>query len=537
MKTTPCSGVLAISLALPVLFAAGQEVVIPRPASITTAPGYFELRPDTVIAADSGSRLAGQMLARALSPATGFSFPVIEVKNAKDNAIVLSIDASLAHLGEEGYLIEATPKRVAIRAAKTAGVFYGTQSLRQLLPPAASSPSLQRGIEWHIACQRLEDSPRFAWRGALVDPARHFLPKADLLRFIDAASALKLNRIQLHLTDDQGWRIEMKKYPRLTEVGSIRKETRLGPERERRGFDGRPHSGFYTQQDIREIVQFAAERHIILVPEIEMPGHAQAAITAYPALGNVSEKLDVWTQWGVSKHIFNADESTIIFLQDVLREVLALFPSPFIHVGGDEAPKDEWKASPRAQARIRELGLKDEAELQSYFIRRMDQFLSAAGRRLIGWDEILEGGLAPGATVMSWRGTKGGVEAANAGHDVVMCPTQFVYLDYYQSKDPGEPLAIGGFVPLEKVYGYEPLPAELGPGQAKHVLGTQAQLWSEYMPTARQMEYMAFPRLAALAEVAWTSPSRKDYASFLNRLRAQEERWRLVGISFRPADR
>ncbi|HPT26990.1 MAG TPA: beta-N-acetylhexosaminidase [Bryobacteraceae bacterium] len=537
MRSILYSAVLAVSLSLPILFAADDGAVIPRPVSAAATSGHFELRPDTVISADTGSLQVAQMLSRALSPATGFGFPVFEAKKAKDNAITLAIDVSLARLGDEGYLLEVTPRRIVIRAPKPAGVFYGTQSLRQLLPPATFSPSLQRGVEWRIACQRIEDSPRFAWRGVLVDPARHFLPKSDLLRFIDAAAALKLNRIQLHLTDDQGWRIEIKKYPRLTEVGSIRKETRIGHEREARGFDGRPHSGFYTQQDIREIVQFAAERYVTLVPEIEMPGHAQSAISAYPELGSVAEKLNPWPQWGVSKHIFNAGESTIVFLQDVLKEVLDLFPSPFIHVGGDEAPKDEWKASPNAQARIKELGLKDEAELQSYFIRRMDQFLTKSGRRLIGWDEILEGGLAPGAAVMSWRGTKGGIEAAHAGHDVVMAPTQFVYFDYYQSKDPGEPPAIGGFVPLDKVYGYEPVPPELNPAQAKHVLGTQAQLWSEYMPTAHQMEYMAFPRLAALAEVAWTAASRKDYASFLDRLRAQEERWRLVGIQFRPYGR
>ncbi len=534
MKKTRLLTFLAFSL-IPFGFSlAAEQAVIPRPSQFSAAEGYFELRPDTVITAGADSVQVAQLLARSLTPATGFNLPVVAGRRGKANAIVLTIDARKTNLGEEGYLLEVSPNRVEIVGAKAAGVFYGTQTLRQLLPAEIYSPSLKKGVEWRIPCQRIEDKPRFVWRGVLVDPARHFLPKADLLRFIDAAAALKINHIQLHLTDDQGWRIEIKKFPRLTQIGSFRKETRLGHEREARGFDGRPHSGFYSQQDIREIVQFASERFVTLVPEIEMPGHAQAAISAYPELGNTGEILEPWPRWGVNKHIFNADESTILFLQDVLKEVMELFPSRFIHVGGDEAPKDEWKASAKAQARIKELGLRDEAELQSWFIRRMDQFLTAAGRRLIGWDEILEGGLAAGAAVMSWRGEKGGIEAAHAGHDVVMAPTQFVYFDYYQSKEPGEPPAIGGFVPLDKVYGYEPVPPELSASQARHVLGTQAQLWSEYMPTARQMEYMAFPRVAALAEVAWSAPERKDYGSFIERLSAQQERWRLAGVNFRP---
>lgn len=537
MKMTRLLTFLACSLILFGIVSAAEPAVIPRPAEAAPAKGHFELRADTVIAAGADSVQVAQLLARSLTPATGFNLPVVTSPRGRANTILLTIDGRKTNLGEEGYQLDVTPNRITVIAAKPAGLFYGTQTLRQLLPAESFSPSLKKGVEWRIPCQKVEDKPRFVWRGVLVDPARHFLPKADLLRFIDTAAALKINMIQLHLTDDQGWRVEIKKYPRLTQIGSVRKETRLGHEREAKGFDGRPHSGFYSQQDIREIVQFASERFVTLVPEIEMPGHAQSAISAYPELGNTGEKLEPWPQWGVNKHIFNADESTILFLQDVLKEVMDLFPSQFIHVGGDEAPKDEWKASAKAQARIKELGLKNEAELQSYFIRRMDQFLTAAGRRLIGWDEILEGGLAPGAAVMSWRGEKGGIDAARAGHDVVMAPTQFVYFDYYQSKEPGEPPAIGGFVPLEKVYGYEPVPADLNQEQAKRVLGTQAQLWSEYMPSARQMEYMAFPRVAALAEVAWSEPGQKDLASFLERLSAQQERWRLAGISFRPVKR
>jgi hexosaminidase len=360
------------------------------------------------------------------------------------------------------------------------------------------------------------------------------MPKAAILRFIDAMALQKLNTLQLHLTDDQGWRIEIRKYPKLTEIGAWRKETRAGHENDAKGFDGKPHGGFYTQADMREIVAYARERHINVVPEIEMPGHAQGAIAAYPELGNTGEKLEVGRHWGVNKNVFNVNERTILFLQDVLSEVLEIFPSKFIHVGGDEVPKDQWKASAEAQARIKQLGLKNEEELQSYFIRRMDEFLTARGRRLVGWDEILEGGLAPGATVMSWRGNKGGIAAARAGHDVVMTPTDYVYLDYYQSKDAGEPLGIGGYVPLEKVYSFEPVPPELNQNEARRVLGAQGNIWTEYIQTPEHLEYMAFPRLAALAEVTWTARDKMDFQDFEPRLVPLQERWKAMGVNFRP---
>ncbi len=516
------------------LAAGASEVpIIPKPVSATVTEGTFTLAQDTVILTDRATRQVGEMLARLLAPATGWTLPVQRGK-PKDNSVALAIDPGLARLGEEGYTLEVRPKRIIIRAPKPAGVFYGTQSFRQLLPPAIFASSVQKGVSWDVPCLKVEDHPRFVWRGALVDVGRHFMPKERLLKFIDLIAMQKINTLQLHLTDDQGWRIEIKKYPKLTEIGSKRKQTRLGHERQSKEFDGKPHGGFFTQQDIREIVAYARERFVNVVPEIEMPGHATAAIAAYPELGSTGKQLEVGTYWGVYKSIFNPSERTILFLQDVLGEVIELFPGRFIHVGGDEAPKDEWKASPQVQARIKELGLKDEAEMQSYFIRRMDQFLTSRGRRLIGWDEILEGGLAPGATVMSWRGTEGGIAAAKAGHDVVMTPTDYLYLDYYQSKDPQEPLAIGGFVPLEKVYAYEPVPAELTPEQGKRVLGAQGNLWTEYIRTTQHLEYMAFPRLAAVAEMTWTPKQSKDLASFKERLKAQEERWRALGVNFRP---
>ncbi len=514
-----------------------QELsLIPKPVSLRVQAGTFTLKPDTIIITDQWTLPVGKLLAGMLAPATGYALKVRQTKAVLNNSIILRIDASLSRLGDEGYRLEVTPLRVTIRAPKAAGAFYATQTLRQLFPPAIYSKMVQKGFTWSTPCVQIEDHPRFIWRGAMMDVSRHFMPKEFVLKFIDLLAMHKLNVFHWHLTDDQGWRIEIKKYPKLTQIGAWRKETRLGHEREQRGFDGKPHGGFYTQAEIREVVRYAAQRFVTVVPEIEMPGHAQAAIAAYPKLGNTGEKLEVSTRWGIHQNIFNANEKTVRFLQDVLKEVLRLFPSKFIHIGGDEAVKDQWKVSQQAQARIKELGLKDEHELQSYFIRRMDEFLTARGRRLIGWDEILEGGLAPGATVMSWRGTQGGITAAQAGHDVVMAPTTHTYLDYYQANPEVEPLAIGGFLPLEKVYEFEPIPVELSSEEARRVLGAQCQLWTEYIPTPSHLEYMAFPRLLALAEVTWTPKEQKNYADFLNRLEAQQQRLRALEVNFRPID-
>jgi hexosaminidase len=395
-------------------------------------------------------------------------------------------------------------------------------------------------VNWNIRSVEIEDYPRFGWRGAMLDVARHFMPKEFVLKFIDLIALHKLNVLHLHLTDDQGWRLEIKRYPRLTEVGAWRKETLVGKyqrDAAAETYDGKPHGGFYTQADVREIVAYANARGVHIVPEIEMPGHGQAAIAAYPELGNTGQQLPVRTRWGICENVFNVEESTIQFLQNVLAEVLDLFPSPFIHIGGDEAPKTQWKASPAAQTRMRELGLQNEDELQSYFVRRMDAFLNSRGRRLVGWDEILEGGLAPNATVMSWRGEDGGIVAAKAGHDVVMAPNRHTYLDYYQSEDrTTEPLAIGGYIPLAKVYDYEPIPAALSAEEAQHVLGAQGQLWTEYMPTPKQVEYMAFPRLCALAEVLWTPAAAKEYAGFMARLPTHLQRLRILDVNFRQPE-
>ena len=349
-------------------------------------------------------------------------------------------------------------------------------------------------------------------------------------------AAVKLNVFHWHLTEDQGWRLEIKQYPRLTEVGGWRKETLVGRSRRDAQFDGKRHGGFYTQEDAREIVAYAKARYITVVPEIEMPGHAQAAIAAYPELGVTGQPVEVATTWGVFSDILNAEPATIEFMQNVLKEVMDIFPSRYIHIGGDEADKAKWKASERIQARIKELGLKDEHEFQSWFIRQMDAFLVSHGRRLVGWDEILEGGLAENAVVMSWRGVKGGIEAAQAKHDVVMAPTSHTYFDYAQSKAPGEPMSASSFLPLETVYAFEPVPPELEGELAKHVLGAQGQLWSEYMPTPKQVEYQAFPRMAALSEVVWSPKEARDYRAFLGRLTTHEQRLRILDVNFRPLD-
>ena len=498
--------------------------VIPRPRRLEPREGAFTLGARTVIWTDAASAATGRQLARYLEGGTGLAVPVRSGGTAPGSDVIeLRRDRALAGaLGTEGYRLSVRAGRVAASAADDAGLFYAVQTMRQLLPPSVLRDAPLPGVLWTMPAVEIEDAPRFAWRGAHLDVVRHFMPKEFVKKYIDLLALHKLNTFHWHLTDDQGWRLQIAKYPRLTQVGGWRAATVVGrPDRDttRNAYDGRPHGGFYTQDDAREIVAYAAARHVTVVPEIEMPGHARAAISAYPELGVTSEPITVWTNWGVTPYILNAEEPTIAFMHDVLTEVLAIFPSRYIHVGGDEAAKDLWKVNPRIQARIRQLGLKDEHELQSWFIRRMDTFLTERGRRLIGWDEILEGGLAPGATVMSWRGIQGGIDAARAGHDVVMAPNEWTYFDKYQSTaHDREPLAIGGFLPVDTVYAFEPVPAALDASQARRVLGAQAQLWTEYIPTPKQAEYMVFPRLAALAEVLWTPRERKDLPGFRARL-------------------
>ncbi|GAA5768132.1 beta-hexosaminidase [Streptosporangium roseum] len=501
-------------------------MLLPRPVHLTrdgTEP--FTLTTDTVIAAPPELARVEGWLRGVLFPVTGLPLPPGE---ARPGAIEFTLAAGLGH---EAYRLIVRPGGVRVEAGDAAGAFYGAQTLRQLLPPAAFRSGAVGERDWLVAPVTVEDRPRFRWRGCLIDVARHFLPKPDLLRYIDLLAAHKLNVLHLHLTDDQGWRFEVKGYPKLTEVGAWRRESPLGSRRHGL-FDGRPHGGFYTQDDLREIVSYAADRFVTVVPEIELPGHSQAAIAAYPELGNLDDPLEVATHWGVSPNVLNVEDATLAFYRDVLDQVMEIFPGEYVCVGGDECPKTQWRESPSARRRIRELGLRDEDELQSWFIRQFSDHLTARGRRLLGWDEIIEGGLPSGATVASWRGTYGAVVAARAGHDVITCPFTQLYLDFRQSDRPDEPVPIGSVISLRDVHAFEPVPPELTEAEAVRVLGAQANLWTEHIDSPRALDYMAFPRLSAFAEVVW-SPAGGDFDDFRARLHDHERRLAALGVEYR----
>ncbi len=446
-------------------------------------------------------------------------------------------------LGPEAYRLTVSADEVRIVGGDEAGVFWGRQTLRQLGGTDGFRRAPVRREPPEVPYLVVEDAPRFAWRGLMLDVARHFLAKDDVLRYVDLLAAHKLNVLHLHLTDDQGWRVQIERYPLLTEVGAWRPRTRLGWGREPEVWDERPHGGFYTQDDLREIVAYAAGRHVRIVPEIDLPGHSQAAVAAYPELGNVdvvdTRTLGVKTDWGISPHVLAPTDAVLAFFEGVFTELLDVFPDRFVHIGGDECGKDQWRRTPLAQGRIRELGLGGEDELQAWVIGHFARWLAARGRRLIGWDEILQGGLAPGAAVMCWRWYTGGVAAAKAGHDVVMCPQQEVYLDHVQSADPGEPVPFGWVHTLEDVYRFEPVPPALtGIPHAVHVIGTQANLWSEVTENRARVDYQVFPRLAALAEVAWSvlpPPAERDFADFARRMDgAHYARLDALGVAYRP---
>ncbi len=509
--------------------------LIPAPVHIRSGDGAFTLTASTKLLLSGDAGGAAKLLRGYLAPSTGLRLPT--TRETGNDTIELRTDASLGRkLGRESYRLKVEGNRVVITGGSSAGLFYGVQTFRQLLPTETLSTSRSSATSWSVPAVEIEDYPRFQWRGAHLDVARHFMPKAFVLKFIDLLAFHKLNTFHWHLTDDQGWRIEIKKYPKLTEVGAWRKDTMLvygNPGK----YSGEPHGGFYTQDDVREIVKYAQERHITVVPEIEMPGHAQAAIAAYPELGNTGEKLEVATTWGVIENVFNVKDSTIDFLKDVIDEVIDLFPSQFIHIGGDECPKTQWKQSAYAQEKMGRLGLKDEHELQSWFIKQMDAHIASKGRRMIGWSEILEGGLAPGAALMVWLGNDGAETAVKSGHDVVMAQTSHTYFDYYQSQDrTKEPHAIGGFLPLSKVYEYEPILPSFTPEQTKHVLGAQFQLWTEYIRDPRHLEYMAFPRGCALSEVAWSPKEARNFNAFRQRLETHTARLTALDVNFRKLD-
>ncbi|WP_294697636.1 glycoside hydrolase family 20 protein [Prevotella sp.] len=516
------TGALAAMAFLLPSTAAGQTAdfnIIPRPQQVNVSnDAPFTLSAKTVISLGTNSqnmKRNANMLASYIEQATGIRPAVGKSKNG--TAIVLTIDKTIANA--EGYKLDADAKQIRIAGASAAGVFYGIQTLRKSLPLVNGKASKVSIPAVHIA-----DAPRFAYRGTHLDVSRHFVTADSVRQFIDMLALHNINRFHWHLTDDQGWRIEIKKYPLLTQIGSKRAQTVIGHNSGK--YDGKPYSGFYTQKQIRDIVKYAADRYITIVPEIDLPGHMQAALAAYPDMGCTGGPYEVWQKWGVSDNVLCAgNDKTLTFIDNVLKEITKLFPSKYIHVGGDECPKTQWQKCPKCQARIKALNLeaKDghsaEERLQSYIITHASNYLKSLGRNTIGWDEILEGGLAEGATVMSWRGESGGIAAAKQHHDVVMTPNSYLYFDYYQSLDKAnEPLAIGGYLPLETVYSYEPMPKELTADEARHIIGVQANIWTEYMPTFKQMQYMALPRLAALSEVQWSQPALKDYTSFTNRL-------------------
>ncbi|MEV5957826.1 beta-N-acetylhexosaminidase [Streptomyces sp. NPDC051987] len=513
--------------------------LIPAPRTVVAGSGEVRLSARSRLCAGPGAEGVGRWLRTVLWAATGL--PLREGRELDDtegDGIGLQLDP---RLGAEEYRLVSDPDGVLVEGGSAAGVFWGAQTLRQLLGPAAYRRSAAEPDRvWALPHQVIEDSPRFAWRGLMLDVARHFMPKEGVLRHLDLMAAHKLNVFHFHLTDDQGWRLDIRRYPRLTEVGSWRTRTKFG-HRASPLWEEKPHGGFYTQDDIREIVAYAAERHITVVPEIDVPGHSQAAIAAYPELGNTdvidTTALTVWDSWGISPNVLAPTDNTLRFYEGVFEEVLELFPSTFIHVGGDECLKDQWRASPAAQARIEELGLADEDALQSWFIGHFAKWLSARGRRLIGWDEILEGGIAEGAAVSSWRGYGGGIAAARAGHDVVMCPEQHVYLDHRQADGADEPVPIGYVRTLEDVYRFEPVPPELDESGAQRILGTQANVWTEVMEDHARVDYQAFPRLAAFAEVAWSAlpdPAERDFADFERRMASHYRRLDALGVAYRP---
>ncbi|WP_293666193.1 glycoside hydrolase family 20 protein [uncultured Parabacteroides sp.] len=510
--------------------AQGDYAVIPLPQEVAiqgSAP--FLLKPSTPITYQEGDaemEQTARFLASYIKDATGYEPKVTTGDTGK--GIHLSIASDIRN--KEGYRLLVSENGVEIAGASNAGIFYGVQTLRKSIPAVAD------GMQVELPAVSINDYPRFPYRGMHLDVSRHFFPTDSVKKFIDILALHNMNRFHWHLTDDQGWRIEIKKYPELTQIGSKRKETVIG--RNSGKYDGQPYDGFYTQDEIRDVIAYAKERFITIIPEIDLPGHQLAALATYPELGCTGGPYEVWTQWGVSDDVICAgNEKSMQFLEDVLAEVIDLFPSEYIHIGGDECPKVRWQKCPKCQARIKAEGIKGDSKhsaeeyLQSYVISRMEKFVESKGRHIIGWDEILEGGLAPNATVMSWRGVGGGIEAAKQQHNVIMTPNSYLYFDYYQSTDTEhDPLAIGGYLPLERVYSFEPtdgIPEEY----QKYVIGAQANLWTEYIPTFSQVEYMIMPRMDALAEVQWTNAP-KDYKAFLPRLVRMTKLYDRLGYNY-----
>ncbi|MDZ5645757.1 family 20 glycosylhydrolase [Nitrospirillum sp. BR 11828] len=503
---------------------AAPPPLIPLAAQVTPGQGIFTLSAGAVIAVPTGdaqARFAATQLADQVRRVRGLDLMVREGRQGAAITLALQADAPVPQA--EGYALEVTPGGAHVVARDEAGLYYGAMSLAQLLTPEAAPGSDQGPVT--IPAQEIRDWPRFPWRGMMLDVARHFQPLDSVKALVDQMAAHKLNRLHLHLTDDQGWRLEIRHYPELTKVGAWRTPPSVVP-----GPVAAPYGGFYTQDQIRDLVAYAAARHVTIVPEIDMPGHAQAVMASYPKIGVTGVRPAVAVDWGVNPYLFNVDEPSFTFIQTVLDEVMALFPSTYVHVGGDEALKDEWKASPKVQARMRALGLKDENALQTWFIERVGQYLAAHGRRMIGWDEILEGGIPPTATIMSWRGIKGAVDAARMDHDVILSPAPTLYLDSLQSRRDDEPAGRLAIVTLADIYAYDAMPAELSAEQAHHVLGGQANVWTEYMMSPWHVTHAVYPRMDALAEGLWSPKDKRDWRGFLDRLPAQLARYRHLGV-------
>ncbi len=505
--------------------------IIPKPEHVTTYAGNFRLDKHTRILVEDTADLKfeSRYLADIIKKHTGYEPEIVSASKGK-NAIILRLVPGVSK-NVEGYQLKVEKGRIFILAPKSAGIFYGIQSLLQLFPPSFYTSNHKKYLE--VPQLFIQDAPRFSYRGMHLDVSRHFFPPSDIKRYIDLLAMYKFNTFHWHLTDDQGWRIEIKRYPKLTKIGAWRDSTLIGryglkPVR----YDKKRYGGFYTQAEVRNIVRYAAQRHITIIPEIEMPGHSEAALAAYPQFACTPGPFHVGTTWGGFKDIYCPKEKTFHFLEEVLTEVMAMFPSKYIHIGGDEVPKERWKSSKLSQQIIKKYGLENEEGLQSWFIGRIGKFLNAHGRKMIGWDEILEGGLSPHATVMSWRGIKGGIEAARQGHDVIMTPGGYTYFDHYQANPKFQPLAIGGFTTLKKVYSYEPVPKVLNTAEAKHILGAQGNVWTEYIPDYKKVQYMVLPRMAALAEVVWTPAKEKNWPDFQRRIHEHFLIYKALGYNY-----
>jgi len=511
--------------------------IIPKPVKIEQGYDNFELTKKTRIIKSKHNydKQVADYLLDILNSATGLELEHGEPFEEK--YVIVFEYSAIEDLGDEGYVLEVNKNKILIKANESRGLFYGVQTLLQLMPPEIFSAEKTEKKKWLVPCCKIYDKPRFAWRGMHLDVSRHFFPKEFIKRYIDLIAMHKMNTFHWHLTDDNGWRIEIKEYPKLTEISAWRVNREDMPWREvtpPEPGEKATYGGFYTQEEIKEIVAYASERQITIIPEIEMPGHTSEVFAAYPVLSCEGKKLYVQPgSYWPNEDIFCAGNDEVFsFIENVLDEVIELFPSKYIHIGGDEANKTKWEKCPKCQKRIKEEGLRNEDELQSYFIKRIEKYLNSKGRILIGWDEILEGGLAPEATVMSWRGMKGGIEATSQGHDVVMSPTTYCYFDYYQANPDFEPEAIGGFLTLKKVYSFDPVPEELNEVQSKHILGAQGNVWTEFIPTPEHAEYMAVPRMTALSEVLWNQPESKDWTCFQKRLKDQFKRFDFMNVNY-----